>query len=140
MVIVSMPRFNCVLLVDDDQISNFVNHRIINKLDIADSIQSVMNGDKAIQFITQFAFQNNNHCPELIFLDLNMPGADGFDFLHTFREMAFSNKDQVRFIILTTSTHRKDLDVIRKENIGYINKPLTEQKLLKVLSVPKTNG
>ncbi|HXA02109.1 MAG TPA: response regulator [Cytophagaceae bacterium] len=134
-----MQRFNCVLLVDDDGITNFINHRLLKKLNITEDIQSAMNGDKAMQFITQFAFQNNNCCPELILLDLNMPGSDGFDFLNAFKNMSFVNKDKVKLILLTTSTHTKDLNIVHQEYIGYINKPLTEHKLMEALSIKKTH-
>ncbi|MFL5729608.1 MAG: response regulator [Cytophagaceae bacterium] len=123
-----------MLLVDDDGTTNFINHRLIKKLNIADEIQSAVNGDKAMQFITQFAFQHQNHSPELILLDLNMPGADGFDFLKAFMEIPFANRDQVKLIILTTSSHKRDLDIVREEKLGYINKPLTDQKLMDVLA------
>src|SRR4051812_6529343 len=126
-----MGRFNCVLLIDDDGTTNFINHRLLKKLSITDNIQSAVNGDKAIQFITQFAFQHRNFCPELILLDLNMPGADGFDFLNSFAGMNFDNKSNVRLVILTTSTYSKDLDVVKEAKLDYINKPLTEEKLLK---------
>src|SRR4051812_9422770 len=94
-----MMQFNCVLLVDDDGTTNFINHRLVKKLKITENIQSAVNGDKAIQFITQYAFQNNNFCPELILLDLNMPGADGFDFLNSFEGMNFRNKNKVKLIV-----------------------------------------
>jgi response regulator of citrate/malate metabolism len=128
-----MLKFNCVLLIDDDGTTNFIHHRLLKKLNITDNIQSAINGDKGIQFITQYAFQNNNRSPELILLDLNMPGADGFDFINSFASMSFSNKDRVKLIILTTSTHTKDLDVVKESNLDYINKPLTEGKLMDIL-------
>jgi response regulator of citrate/malate metabolism len=135
-----MARFNCVLLIDDDGTTNFINHRLLKKLKITENIQSAINGDKAIQFITQYAFQNDNSCPELILLDLNMPGADGFDFLNSFAGMTFRNKNNVTLIILTTSTYSKDLDVVNAANLGYINKPLTEEKLLKILKIEAQPG
>jgi response regulator of citrate/malate metabolism len=135
-----MLSFNCVLLIDDDGTTNFINHRLLKKLKITDNIQSAINGDKAIQFITQYAFQNNNCCPELILLDLNMPGADGFDFLNSFAGMDFENKHNVTLIVVTTSTYSKDLDVVKAAKLGYINKPLTEEKLLKVLKLESQPG
>jgi response regulator of citrate/malate metabolism len=135
-----MLKFNCVLLIDDDGTTNFIHHRLLKKLNITENIQSAINGDKAIQFITQYAFQNNNCSPELILLDLNMPGADGFDFLNSFANMNLSNKDKVNLIILTTSTHSKDLDLVKNSNLGYINKPLTEEKLLNLLERGSLKG
>jgi response regulator of citrate/malate metabolism len=128
-----MLKFNCVLLIDDDGTTNFIHHRLLKKINITDNIQSAINGDKAIQFITQYAFQNNNASPDLILLDLNMPGADGFDFLNSFAGMNFSNKNDVKLIILTTSIHSKDLDVVKAAKLEYINKPLTQEKLMKAL-------
>jgi response regulator of citrate/malate metabolism len=135
-----MVRYNCVLLIDDDGTTNFLNHRLLKKLKITDNIQSAVNGDKAIQFITQYAFQNNNSCPELILLDLNMPGADGFDFLNSFKGMNFRNKEKITLIIVTTSTYIKDLDVVKAAKLDYINKPLTEEKLLKILKIESQPG
>jgi CheY-like chemotaxis protein len=114
-------------------ITNFINCLLLKKIKIAGHVECVINVDKAMKFITQFASENNNHCPELILLDLNMPGADGFDFVKTFKSMPFVNKDKVKLILLTTSTHTKDLDLIQKEFLGYINKPLTEAKLIDAL-------
>src|SRR5262249_52798412 len=126
----------CILLIDDDGTTNFINHRLLKKLNITENIQSAINGDKAIQFITQFAYQHNNNAPELILLDLNMPGADGFDFLSSFREMDFANKDNIKLVVLTTSTHGRDMQVLKEEKLAYINKPLTEEKLMNVLTYP----
>ena len=131
-----MNKLNCILLVDDDGSTNFLNYRIIKKLDITETIETAVNGDKAIQFITQFAFHNNNNAPEVILLDLNMPGADGIDFLTAFKKMNLDNKASVKIIILSTSSHPKDMLVINEEYLGYITKPLTAEKLTKALNIP----
>lgn len=131
-----MNKLNCILLVDDDGTTNFLNYRIIKKLDITDNIETAMNGDKAIQFITQYAFHNNNNSPEVILLDLNMPGADGFDFLTAYRKMEIANRTSVKIIVLSTSSHPKDITTIKDEYLGYINKPLTAEKLMAILNIP----
>ena len=131
-----MNKLNCILLVDDDGSTNFLNYRIIKKLDIAETIETAVNGDKAIQFITQFAFHHNNNAPEVILLDLNMPGADGFDFLTAFKKMNVANKASVKIVILSSSSHPRDLVVINEEYLGYITKPLTADKLTKTLNIP----
>jgi response regulator of citrate/malate metabolism len=126
-----MNKINCVLLVEDDNVTNFINERIIRGLKITDTIRISNNGDDAINFIRNFASENLQECPEIILLDLNMPGANGFEFINAFKEMRFANAHMVKIIVLTTSVHEHDIkQVIGDKNIGYINKPLAEEKLL----------
>lgn len=133
-------KFNCVLLIDDDGITNFINHRLIKKLNITHSIESAINGNEALLFLREYAIKNNNKSPELILLDLNMPVLDGFEFLEEFQKLNFDNKEKVRILILTTSTHQKDIGrLVGNSNISYINKPLTEEKLIETFK-GKTAG
>jgi len=124
---------NCVLLVDDDRVANFLNERIIKGLHITNSIRVCDNGEEGIKFIKKYAEEHNNNCPELILLDLKMPVVDGFEFINAYHQLNFQNKDKVKIIVVTTSTHEQDIEkIIQDESIGYINKPLTEEKLMSV--------
>ncbi|MBX9853506.1 MAG: response regulator [Cytophagaceae bacterium] len=130
-------QYNCVLLVDDDGVTNFINHRLIKKLNLTDCIQSAINGNEALRYIKDFISKNDQNCPELILLDINMPVLDGFEFLDEFQKLNINNRDRVKIIMLTTSTHQKDVLKIAKDTkIGYINKPLTEEKLKECLNAP----
>jgi response regulator of citrate/malate metabolism len=123
-------KYNCVLLIDDDGVTNFINHRLIKKMNITDCISSAMNGNEALKYLKDFSQSNNNNAPELILLDINMPVLDGFEFLEQFEKITFANKERIKIIFLTTSTHQKDiLKISSNTKIGYINKPLTQEKL-----------
>jgi CheY-like chemotaxis protein len=126
-------KFKCVLLVDDDGTTNFINYRIIYKLDIAEAIHTEVNGEKALNFLQYYSENNNNNCPELIILDLKMPVLDGFGVLEYLQIKKFANKDKVKIIVLTTSIYSDDLNSLKKFNVEYIVKPLTENKLLNLL-------
>jgi response regulator of citrate/malate metabolism len=129
-----MHKINCVLLIEDDQVTNFLNNRIIKGLRISEKINLAHNGKEALNFVKNFALMNLNTGPELILVDLNMPVSDGFEFIYGFKELQLSNSDKIKIIVLTTSDHEEDIGkIIRDKNIGYINKPLTEDKLLSVL-------
>jgi CheY-like chemotaxis protein len=129
-----MNKINCVLLVEDDKVTNFLNERIIRGLKITDNIKITFNGDDGLDFIRNFAAENSNQAPEIILLDLNMPGTDGFEFINTFKTMHFENQDKIKIIVLTTSMHEHDIkQLIDDKRIGYINKPLAEEKLVSAL-------
>jgi CheY-like chemotaxis protein len=127
-------KINCALLIDDDGTTNFINYRILKKLKISDHIQTEINGEKALNFLQFYAETHDNHAPELIMVDLKMPVLDGFEFLQYLEIKKFSNKEDIKVIVLTTSVYAEDLKQLKKFKVEYIMKPLTEGKLTSVLS------
>jgi CheY-like chemotaxis protein len=131
-----MTQFNCVLLIDDDEISNYTNYQIIKNLDLSPNIETVYNGEKALNFIQFFAENNDNNAPELILLDLKMPVMDGFEFLEYLTRKHLANIDDVKLIIL--SNYPMDVQKKLKGKFGqiqFIEKPLTVEKLSHVLQI-----
>jgi CheY-like chemotaxis protein len=127
-------KFNCALLIDDDGTTNFINYRIVNALKLANQIQTEINGEKALNFLQFYAETHQNNSPELILVDLKMPVLDGFEFLQYMQIKKFANKENIKMIVLTTSMYHDDLKLLKKFNVEYIMKPLTERKLAAVLS------
>jgi len=129
-----MIKLNSVLLVDDDMINNFINARLIRKIEMSHNLHISTNGKDAITHLSG-KLEKQEVCPELILLDINMPVMDGFEFVEAFRKLNFSNQDKVVIVMLTTSSNPKDIEKIEALNIGgYINKPLTEEKLKNALT------
>lgn len=126
-------KISSVLLVDDDNINNFINERLIKKLSFTENISVVTNGQEALDFINQ-KIKSKAALPELILLDINMPVMDGFEFIEQYRNIP--DKGKTNIIVLTTSTNDKDLHRVSdaKEVSGFINKPLTEEKLKNAIS------
>lgn len=71
-----MKKLNCVLLVDDDITTNFLNESLIEEMDIAKQIMVAQNGKEALELIERY-FNEESSCPQLILLDINMPVMDG---------------------------------------------------------------
>jgi CheY-like chemotaxis protein len=129
-----MKKLNCVLLVDDDSINNFINERLIRKTNITEEVKIVLNGREAIDFLTQSS-ADGKPSPELILLDINMPVMDGFEFLEAFKKMELKDKSSVIIVMLTTSTNPNDTQRLNNSGVsGYLNKPLTEVKLNEVIT------
>lgn len=126
-------KVNCTLLVDDDEITNFLNKRLINKLQISDEVRVVINGAEAIKFIEEQS-KEGKECPELILLDINMPVMNGFEFLTAYDTLKFDNKENVKVIMLSTSSNPSDLEKLQQHKVsGFINKPLTEKNLMEAV-------
>jgi CheY-like chemotaxis protein len=124
-----MENINCTLLIDDDEVSNYLSKSLLAKFMISNGIQTVSSGMEALQFIVNYD-PDLNSCPELIFLDINMPVMNGFEFLDSFRQLTFLNKENVRIVMLTNSYNEDDVEKCKEYGVlQYVNKPLTDQKI-----------
>jgi CheY-like chemotaxis protein len=128
-----MQKIKSVLLVDDDNINNFINERLIKKLAMTQYVNIAVNGEEALDFLKK-KNSNREPMPELILLDINMPVMDGFEFLKEYENLELPDKEKVVITMLTTSTNPGDMDKFKKANVAsYINKPLTEPKLIEIM-------
>lgn len=124
-------RHRSVLLIDDNELDNFINHKTMEAHHFAETIFTATNGQSAIDFIKNMRQLGDERFPEVIFIDLNMPLMDGFQFIEYCRnEPVFREKD-VKLVVLTSSVNEQDRSRILsyKEDIRFLNKPLTEKML-----------
>ncbi len=118
-------KLNCVMLIDDDEANNFLNKRIIDKMDFTEHIEVANNGLQAMELLNK-GIKMELCLPRLIFLDLNMPIMDGWEFLEEFHKLSYSLRKMIKVIVLTTSLNPDDRSKAESltEIIGYLNKPL----------------
>lgn len=126
-----------ILLVDDDDITNFVNKILLSKLEVADNISVAYGGEEALDFIqSHWAVSEDGQLREgkkLILVDLNMPGMDGFAFIEHFE--ATTNSDNIIIAVLTSSNSEKDVEKAKQYHVlDYIEKPLTHDKIQHLLA------
>lgn len=132
-----MRKLNKILLVDDDSTSNFLTQMILEDLQVTDAIIVKKNGQEALDYINEICLQKNEDCPELIFLDINMPIMDGFELLDELQRLnKLHNPDNpITVVLLTTSNNPKDIEKAKTYDITYyIEKPLTEDSIRHLLS------
>lgn len=126
-----IPRFTKALLIDDDQINNYLSEEIIAATKIAEEVVVLTDGQQGLQYVKAPGLSAADKI--LILLDLNMPIMDGFEFLDEFQLL--EHPYEFLIVILTSSDNQRDKDSIEKYNIKhFISKPITEEKLLMVFS------
>lgn len=119
-----------VLLIDDDDIVNSINKVIIKHAKFAEEVISITTVSDAIDFLNQADKQGE--LPEVIFLDLNMPDRNGWDFMEEFSKIEI--QDRTKIVMLTSSISIKDeARASSSEDIAaFISKPLSPELLEKI--------
>ncbi|HPI80245.1 MAG TPA: response regulator [Cyclobacteriaceae bacterium] len=122
-----------VLLVDDDKICNFIAESTLNRLGVAKEVHSALNGQEALDLFNGY-FQGDVAVPDIIFLDLNMPIMDGFQFIDAFKKLDFPKKENILIVILTSSMNPQDIQQAKSLGIDhYMAKPINEEKIMTLL-------
>ncbi|MCU0438069.1 MAG: response regulator [Raineya sp.] len=113
------------MIVDDDIINNKICEVIIKKNMPNSQIISFTEAYRALDYLVD----TNNHVPDIIFLDINMPEIDGWEFLNRYEKIS---NQKTKLIMLSSSTNEDDMNNTQKYSLvkGFIQKPLTMQKLI----------
>lgn len=131
------------MLVDDVETDNYLNEQVLKEAGV-EHVYTCKTGESAMDFLENI-YKNYSvlhHCmPKIVFLDLNMPMMDGFQLLNAFEKFNTEFKDEIKFVILTSSQEMKDRIEAKKHNriIGYLNKPLTSEDVNYLLRNLKNN-
>ncbi len=135
-----MKKLSGVLLIDDDDTTNFLNQRLLDRMQVTDNIRTFVNGKQAFDYLYNVSNNNYEHTsreyfqPELIFLDINMPVMDGFEMLDLYERLNARFRKRIVMTVLTTSTHPQDTDNAKRYAAEYITKPLTVEKVSTLLN------
>lgn len=106
-----MKKINCILLVDDNPADNYYNKFIIKDADVCNHIQTALNGVEALSYLRKSEEDIKSESfpkPDIIFLDINMPRMNGFEFLEEYKKLDESLRSKVLIIMLTTSLNPED--------------------------------
>jgi len=122
-------KYQHIMLIDDSELDNFINERILQSAHFARNIYVHTSGRSALEFMNNLktlgeGFTGAN--PEVIFVDLNMPFMDGFQFISQFRK-TYGATTSPRLVILTSSVNEDDKNKTHglDGNVTFLNKPLS---------------
>ena len=126
--------FYAVMLIDDNEIDNLINQKMIEAANIAEHIYTHTGARSAIEFLRNLEKldkETKNVMPEVIFLDIDMPLMDGFQFLDEFDKLSEGTKKKCKVVMLTSSINPQDVNKSKRYSYvkKYINKPLSQDNL-----------
>ncbi len=118
-----------ILIVDDDQVNNFVLKNIIQRTYPQAHIYVQREANAALFFLAEIRKQNKD-LPGIILLDINMPVMSGFDFLDAFHEQFSQNTSHIYMVSSSISKYDQQKANSYPSVFGYITKPLVNQNIV----------
>ena len=118
-----MTEIESVLLIDNSELDNFINHKILENYGVT-NIVALKSADTALDFLlkTNLKFQ-------FILVDIHLQMMDGFQFIDKFNELELY-KTQCEICLLSASINPAHKKQSAERNVRFIEKPLTIEKLL----------
>lgn len=128
-----MEYTGTIFLIDDDAVVNYLHAKTLAKAGIVNT-KAFERATDALELFKQQP-PDNAGTKNIIFLDLNMPGMDGWEFLDEFVKLPASVTGNYTVIIISSSIDPKDIGRSKEYNIpAFISKPLTTDKLMGLLA------
>jgi CheY-like chemotaxis protein len=123
-------KYRTVMIIDDTYIDRYVIERVMKRNTFAEEILSMESAIDAIKYLSDH-IDEPEKLPQLIFLDINMPEMNGFEFLENYKNLPEHLRKNCIVMMLTTSLHDEDRQKANQNPYVYmfLNKPLTIDKL-----------
>ncbi len=120
---------DCVLLIDDDISTNFIHRKIVENTKISVDVKEITSAKEGLDYLTHTGKYEHDEAapkPGIIFLDINMPGMNGWDFIAEYKKLDEKHKARIVVVMLTTSLNPDDeLHAANVAEIAtYLHKPL----------------
>jgi CheY-like chemotaxis protein len=132
----SAKKYKTVMLIDDNEIDNLINQKMIEAASITENIYTHTGAKSAIEFLRNMEKMEvaDKVLPDVIFLDIDMPLMDGFQFLDEFEKLTTITKKKCKIVMLTSSINPQDFSRSKKYNNVklYLNKPLSHESISKL--------
>ncbi|WP_281502604.1 response regulator [Arenibacter sp. F20364] len=123
-----------VCIVDDDDIYQFTMVKTLKSLRLAENIMTFSDGEEALDFMLD-NLHNDKELPDVIFLDIDMPIMDGFQFMEEYVKLKPSLGKKITIYMVSSSVDPVDIERAKKisEIADYMVKPITHNQLRNIV-------
>ncbi len=120
-----------ILIIDDDEINNLICTKVIKDYNPMAEVDSVTSGSKGLDYLNASMDNLESQLPDVIFLDINMPAMNGWDFIREYRKINSNMDKEIKLFVLTSSQYYQDSELADQydEVQKLITKPLTSEIL-----------
>jgi len=128
-----------ILLVDDDEINNFISIKLIKKALLNTEITACLNGKFAIDQLLEISRRDPSKLPDYILLDINMPIMNGWEFLDEYERLQIDQQGKSKIFIISSSVFSNDISKAKSYPLvkDFISKPLNIEKISEVFGVKR---
>lgn len=126
-----------VLLIDDSDIDNMVNKKVVERTGLATNVVVKNSASSALNFLKEVAESDRENIPDIIFLDIRMPEIDGFGFLEMFDSLPEVIHKQTKIVMLSSSIDAEDYKKAMDNRFvkQFLNKPLQKEAVINLVNV-----
>ena len=123
------PLLHTICLIDDDRIYQFTAKRILESTGLSKEILVFQNGEEAVIYLQKNS-KEEDRLPDIIFLDINMPVMDGWQFLEAFQEFSEELIKPVTIYMVSSSVDEYDIRKSKEYKLvsDYVIKPLNRER------------
>ncbi|MBD1394250.1 response regulator [Mucilaginibacter glaciei] len=128
-----------ILLVDDDEINNFISIKLIKKALLNTDIMACLNGKFAIDTLSDIQRKDPAQLPDYILLDINMPIMNGWEFLDEYKRLNLDPLSKSKIFIISSSVFSNDINKARSYPLvkDFVSKPLNVEKIKELFGIEK---
>ena len=123
-------KFGDVMIIDDNKIDLYINSQAILRSSFAQKILEYSSAADALKYLRQHS-NNLAQIPEVIFVDIYMPGMSGFEFMEAYNELPEPIKKHIRVYIISSSIDKQDINRAKADAniVAFHEKPLSKSFL-----------